>query len=82
MPRVFISREQYKKDNIGAWVSGKLFKEGKSFTDLAEVLGVTRQDAWYKARHNSFSYLDMVLIFNFLKSPDEEVLEVMSLEGR
>ena len=79
MPKSFVSREQYKEENIGAWVSGKLFKERKTFADLGAVLGITRQAACYKAHNNSFSYLDMVRIFDFFKSPDEEVLQVMRL---
>ena len=79
MPRSFVSREQYKKDTIGAWVRGMLFRQRKTFSDLAEVLGITRQAACYKAHHNSFSYLDMVQMFDFFECPDEEILEVMRL---
>lgn len=79
MPRVYLTQEQYKQENIGAWVVGQLFAERKTFADLGEVLGITRQAACYKAHNNSFSYLDMVRIFNFFGSPDEEILQVMRL---
>ena len=77
MPKVYLTKEQYKQERIGAWVSGMLYKERKTFADLGEVLGISRQAACYKARHNSFSYLDMVRIFEFFGSPDEEILQVM-----
>jgi len=79
MPKVYLTREQYKQENIGAWVVGKLFAERKTFADLGEALGLTRQAACYKAHNNSFSYLDMVRIFDFFKTPDEEILDVMRL---
>ena len=77
MPRSYVSREQYKQDTIGAWVIGMLKKEHLTFADLGEALGVTKQAACYKAHNNSFSYLDMVRIFDLFESPNEEVLQVM-----
>lgn len=79
MPRSFVSREQYKQDTIGSWVWGMAHRQRKTFSDLAEVLGCTKQAIGYKIHHNSFSYLDMVRIFDYLESPDEEILQVMKL---
>ena len=77
MPNVYLTREDQLKSKIGKWVSGMLFAERKTFADLGKVLGVSRQDAWYKARNNSFSYLDMVLIFEYFETPDDEIADVM-----
>lgn len=79
MPKVYLTKEQRKQENIGAWVVGELFKERKTFADLGEVLGITRQAACYKAHNNSFSYLDMVRIFDMFQTPDEEIVSVMRL---
>lgn len=77
MPKVYLTKEDRIKSKIGAWVVGQLYKEHKTFADLGEILGITRQAACYKARNNSFSYLDMVLIFENLGTPDNEIAYVM-----
>ena len=77
MPKVYLTKEDRIKSKVGAWVAGQLYKEHKSFTDLGEILGVTRQAARYKARNNAFSYVDMVLIFENLGTPDADIAYVM-----
>lgn len=79
MPRVAINKKKYKVNDIGGWVSGKLFKEGKSQTDLAKELDTTQQAISYKINNNTFTYGDLLTIFEFFDVEDEELLYVMRL---
>lgn len=79
MPKVCINRKQYKANDIGAWVRGKLFKERKSLAELGNALDMSQQAVSYKLKHNSFSYADLLTVFQFLGSSDEEILYVMKL---
>ena len=79
MPRVSINKKKYKVNDIGSWVVSRLFKERKRYADLAEALDTTRQNVYYKIHHNSFTYGDLLTIFDFFESTDEEILYVMRL---
>ena len=79
MPRVCINKKQYKTDSIGGWIVSQLFTRKMKRTKLAEQLDITRQALNWKLHHNSFSYGDLLTIFEFFGSTDEEILQVMRL---
>lgn len=79
MPRVTLNKKKYKINDLGSWIVGRLFKERKRYEDLAEALDITRQAVYYKIHHNAFSYGDLLTIFEFFGSTDEEILQVMKL---
>lgn len=79
MPRIIQNRKKYKTNDIGAWVRGQLYKEGKSFAELGEALDMSEQAVSYKLKHNSFSYADLLTVFEFLGSSDDEILYLMRL---
>ena len=79
MPRVALNRKQYKTNDIGAWVRGQLYKEGKSFAELGEALDMSEQAVSYKLKHNSFRYADLLTVFEFLGSSDDEILYLMKI---
>lgn len=79
MPKVIINKFQHKTHNIGPWVVMWLRREGKRMSDLGEELGVSQQAVSYKIKTNSFSYGDMLVIFDYLGVPDNEILQVMKL---
>ena len=77
MPKVYLTKERRKQENIGSWIVSRLFKERKRYEDLANALDMSRQAVYYKIHHNSFSYGDLLTIFEFFGCSDEEILQVM-----
>ena len=79
MPRSCINKKQYKVSDIGSWIVSRLFKERKRYEDLAEALDITRQAVYYKIHHNSFTYGDLLTIFEFFNTSDDEILQLMRI---
>lgn len=79
MPKVCINYKQYKIENIGSIIRGKLYKERRSYEELGNELGSTRQNVAYKLRNCSFKYEDLLTVFDYLNFTDEEILQVMKL---
>ena len=80
MPKSCINFKQYKIDNLGAWIVGRLFKERKSYTDLGKALDMSKQAVCYRIHHNAFNYGDLLTIFDFFGCSDDEILQIMRLE--
>ena len=79
MPRVCINKKQYKQESIGSWIVGQLFKKKLKKMDLADELDITRQGLDWKLHNNSFDYGDLLTIFEFLESSEDDILFVMKL---
>lgn len=79
MPKVVINKLEYKRHDIGSWVVKWLRRSGKRMSDLAEELGITHQGVSFKIKTNAFSYGDLLVIFDYLEVPDEEILQVMRI---
>ena len=77
MPRSCINKLQYKQESIGGWVVSQLFKKKLKKSALAEALDITRGGLLWKLRNNSFDYPDLLVIFDFLGSTEEEIVQVM-----
>lgn len=74
MPRVYLSDTDRLCANIGSWVKGHT--SCKQRREIAEEIGKTPQTVWVKCRRNTFTYRDMVTIFDVLKTPDEDILDL------
>ena len=79
MPKVIINRHEYKVSNIGSWVAMWLRRAGKTMKDLGWELGITHQGVSAKIKNNTFSYSDLLTVFDYLNVPEEEILAVMML---
>ena len=79
MPKSIINKKQYRVDDIGSWVVKWLHKAGKRLTDLADEMLITQPALSYKIKHNTFSYADMLTIFDYLDVPDSEIIHVMKI---
>lgn len=79
MPKVIINKLEYITHSIGPWVVMWLRREKKTMSDLACELGISQQGVSYKIKTNSFSYGDMLVIFDYLNVPDNEILQVMKI---
>ena len=58
---------------------GEKHPAGKRLTDLADEMLITQPALSYKIKHNSFSYADMLTIFDYLNVPDSEIIYVMRI---
>ena len=79
MPKVCINRKQYKEQSIGSWIVGQLFKKKLKRKDLAYELDISAQGLNWKLNNNSFDYGDLLTVFEFLGTSDEEKVSIMSL---
>ena len=79
MPKSIINKKQYRVDDIGSWVFKWLRRAHKRQQDLADELLITQPALSYKIEHNSFSYADMLTIFDYLSVPDSEIIYVMRI---
>ena len=79
MPKSCINISEYKKSNIGCWVQGQLRKKKRKKQELAEFMGITRQGLDWKVMNNSFSYQDLLDIFEFFESTNEDILFLFSI---
>ena len=79
MPRSIVNKKQYRVSDIGHWVVKWLKQAGKREQDLADELLISQPALSYKIKHNSFSYADMLTVFDFLNVVDEEILYVMRI---
>lgn len=77
MPRSCINKLQYKEESIGSFIVGQLFAKKLKKSALAERLDMTPAGLLWKLRNNSFDYSDLLVIFDFLGSTDEEIVQVM-----
>ncbi len=78
MPRAYLSRKDRLINNIGAWVDGQIRKYS-SRKEVAEELDITVQALSYKILHNTFTYGDLITIFDVLGTPEDEILELLKL---
>ncbi len=89
MPRVALSPEQ-KKDymvtDLPYWFEKEANKKKMHTKDLAQALGITPQ-AWNERKKpkvngkpkDSFSYVEMLILFRLLETPEDERLKLMTL---
>ena len=79
MPKVIINRHEYMSKSIGCRVAMWLRMAGKTMKDLAPELGVSPQGVSFKIKSNTFTYSDLLTIFDYLDVPEDEILSVMIL---
>ena len=79
MPKVIINKKEYKVQNIGGYVLMWLRRKHKYIRELASELGISQQGLSYKISNNTFSYADLLTIFDYLEVPDEEILMVLKI---
>lgn len=89
MPRIALSPEK-KKDHMVSdlpyWLEKEARKKGMHQADLARAIDITPQ-AWNERKKkkrngkpkDSFSYGDLLILFNLLDTPENERQKVMAL---
>ena len=79
MPKSIINKKQYRENDIGNWVCKWLKQAHKRMSDLADEMGISQPGLSYKIKNNSFSYGDMLTIFDYLQVTEDEILYVMKI---
>ena len=80
MAKSIINKKEYKVQNIGGYVLMWLHRQHKYIRELASELGISQQGLSYKISNNTFSYADLLTIFDYLAVPEEEILMVMKIK--
>lgn len=77
MPRVCLNRIQNKPKDFCRWLAGEMQVKQIRQQDIAEWLGVSQMAISKKLKNYSFTYIDMLTIFDELKTEQEERIKVM-----
>lgn len=80
MPRGFLKEKEYRVNDFTIYLLGEMSLQGISQEQMAQKLGITQQAFSYKKKHRSFSHKDIITIFDYLKTPDAKILQLMKLE--
>ena len=70
MPKVALTQSDKKALKIGAYIRGCMESDGISQEEMADELGITQPGMGYKLRTNTFTYKDLVIIFDKLGLSD------------
>lgn len=77
MPRVRLSRIQNKPKDFCRWLAGEMQVKQIRQQDIAEWLGVSQMAISKKLKNYSFTYTDMLTIFDELKTEKEEQIKIL-----
>ena len=82
MPKVGKDKKLVQKNMaFMKWLKGAMASEDVTYQQLADYMGVSRQDINYHIReHKPFSYTQLVLIFDFLDVPVEQIAKLLKTE--
>ena len=81
MPRVTPNRKEYMIKDLPAWISGKMHVQRKYQKDVAKRLNITQPafSCRLTDQRDTFSYGDLLTLFDELGATDEEILRLMKL---
>jgi len=79
MPRISIKKKDYKKTDLTGYIMREMYVQNISQIEMATHLGITQPTLSYRFKHNSFSYGDLLTIFQVLGTPDEVIVKLMKL---
>lgn len=79
MPRIRQYRQKYMLNDIGAWVAGRMMRQRKTQSVVADEMGISQQALSLKIRNNQFTYGDLLKLFKILNAEDSEILKLMKV---
>lgn len=79
MPRIKAKKKDYKISDLSLYIVGKMYQEDITQEEMAIRLGITQPTFCYKLKQNSFSYGDLLTIFETLGTEDEKILQLMKI---
>ena len=82
MPKAYITLQQQKNNELAALIYGSMKVNGITQSGLARALGISQPGVSDKLRRKSFSYEDLVTIFDVCGLTDEQIVSVMRKEKK
>lgn len=79
MPRVAIKKKDYKLADLTEYIAGKMYANEIVQSDIARELNISQPAFSKRLKKGLFSYEELLTIFKFFKSTDEEILKLMKL---
>lgn len=82
MPRVIMSQTRYMKSDFVKWLNKEMYLNHITQEQMGTVLGITRQGFQKKLSSCNFSFEELVEIFQFFKTSQETVSELLIYRRR
>lgn len=82
MPRITSKRKQYKISDLSEYIVGKMYSQDIRQSALAEKLEISQPQLSYKLKNSSFTYGDLLTIFEFFGTNDGEILRLMKIGAK
>lgn len=79
MPRITLNKIQRKSEDFVRWLAGELYTRNIRQVKVADWLGVTGGAVVYKMKHCSFTFEEMLTIFQELETDKEIQIRLMTL---
>jgi predicted XRE-type DNA-binding protein len=79
MPRIASKKKEYKISDLTKYIRNEMYSQGIQQREMAEKLDISQPQLSHKLKNNIFSYKDLLIIFSFLKTEDEEILKIMKM---
>jgi hypothetical protein len=81
MPKIKpLSRSERRREYFTKWLRGKKAQEKVNNIAISDRLSISEQSVSFKNRRGSYSYLELVELFDTLHATDEEILKLMKYE--
>ena len=79
MPRLSSKKIKCQNETMRSWIYGSLKAQNKTQRDLADILGVHCNTIGHKLQAMSFSYPELIQIFNYLDADRDTVIRLMNV---
>jgi predicted XRE-type DNA-binding protein len=79
MPRIASKKKEYKISDLTKYIRNEMYSQGIQQREMAEKLDISQPQLSHKLKNSIFSYKDLLIIFSFLKTEDEEILKIMKM---
>lgn len=77
MPKVYITKQQQMNNKLVSLIYGTMRVQNIAQRQMATRLGISQQAFSRKLKNAQFTFSDLVIIFEELGTPDEEIVRVM-----
>lgn len=77
MPRINQNREKYMKADTSALIRRKMYDKGITQQDIGDMIGRAQSNVSARISQMSFSYSELVGIFDRLGFTEEEIIKCM-----
>ena len=79
MPKITpLDPTKRRLEAISDYIRGELKRQHKNQEDLAELLGLAQQSVSIKLKAGRFTVKELLLIFDYLKTPTEKRAELIA----